>query len=68
MKQFSNTPAWGLVECPCLRCLREAGVTAWWMVVCEDCGNKRCPHMGDHRNDCTGSNEPGQVGSADGSR
>ncbi|MDM3155765.1 hypothetical protein OGW08_16980 [Citrobacter sp. Cf122] len=34
------------------------------VVVCPECGNKRCPHANDHRNDCTGSNEPGQVGSA----
>jgi hypothetical protein len=33
------------------------------MFVCETCGNKRCPHANDHRNDCTGSNEPGQPGS-----
>ena len=34
------------------------------MVVCATCGNKRCPHANDHRNECTGSNEPGQPGSA----
>ena len=34
------------------------------MVLCPKCGNKRCPHANDHRNDCTGSNEPGQPGSA----
>ncbi|WP_017383037.1 hypothetical protein [Enterobacter hormaechei] len=33
-------------------------------VVCPVCGNKRCPHANDHRNACTGSNEPGQEGSA----
>ena len=32
--------------------------------VCPECGNKRCPHANDHRNACTGSNEPGQEGSA----
>ncbi|HBZ0852725.1 TPA: hypothetical protein MJC53_12040 [Klebsiella pneumoniae] len=32
-------------------------------VVCPDCGNKRCPRANDHRNACTGSNEPGQEGS-----
>lgn len=31
--------------------------------LCETCGNKRCPHATDHRNACTGSNEPGQAGS-----
>jgi hypothetical protein len=34
------------------------------MVVCIDCGNKRCPKATDHRNACTGSNKPGQKGSA----
>lgn len=34
------------------------------LVVCPECGNKRCPHANDHRNACTGSNEPGQEGSA----
>lgn len=33
-------------------------------VVCPDCGNKRCPRANDHRNACSGSNEPGQEGSA----
>lgn len=33
------------------------------MIVCTTCGNKRCPHGTDHRNACTGSNEPGQDGS-----
>lgn len=34
------------------------------MILCPTCGNKRCPHANDHRNACTGSNEPGQAGSA----
>lgn len=34
------------------------------MVLCPTCGNKRCPHATDHRNACTGSNEPGQKGSS----
>ncbi|HEX8610216.1 MAG TPA: hypothetical protein VF800_02925 [Telluria sp.] len=33
------------------------------MILCAMCGNKRCPHAANHRNDCTGSNEPGQIGS-----
>ena len=49
--------------CPCASCVAEAGVSAWWMIVCDECGNKRCPHGTDHRHECTGSNEPGQVGS-----
>lgn len=47
----------------CLRC--EPG----WpfntrMVLCRTCGNKRCPRATDHLLGCTGSNEPGQPGSA----
>ena len=38
-------------------------VTMSMMVVCEHCGNKRCPHATDHELACTGSNEPGQPGS-----
>ena len=33
------------------------------MFVCAICGNKRCHHSDDHRNACTGSNDPGQPGS-----
>lgn len=33
------------------------------MIVCRDCGNKRCPKATNHDNECTGSNEPGQTGS-----
>ena len=34
------------------------------MILCPECGNKRCPHAAHHENACTGSNEPGQDGSA----
>lgn len=33
------------------------------MVICPDCGNKRCPKATFHVNLCTKSNEPGQKGS-----
>lgn len=37
---------------------------AWTvMILCPDCGNKRCPKASDHRLACTRSNEPGQPGS-----
>jgi hypothetical protein len=32
-------------------------------IVCEICGNKRCPHATDHRHECTKSNKYGQSGS-----
>ena len=34
------------------------------MALCPECGNKRCPKANNHRHACTGSNEPGQPGSA----
>lgn len=64
-----------LPTCQCLRCVtqREEGTVevfgmrlpadATRMFVCQVCGNKRCPHSDDHRNPCSGSNEPGQPGS-----
>jgi len=33
------------------------------MLLCPECGNKRCPKASDHELQCTGSNEPGQPGS-----
>lgn len=58
-------------QCRCLRCIRKGnlrGPTGFLlsqtqMIVCETCGNKRCPHASDHRNKCTNSNKPGQRGS-----
>ena len=64
-------------ECWCARCESEAKARliasdeltpvqalSSFMHLCPDCGNKRCPRATDHRNACTGSNEPGQAGSA----
>ncbi|HHN8545066.1 TPA: hypothetical protein ACRR0B_005013, partial [Citrobacter werkmanii] len=53
-----NTP-----DCWCRTC-RPVTVSDMRFVVCPECGNKRCPHANDHRHACTGSNEPGQEGSA----
>lgn len=50
-------------KCWCHTC-RPVTITDMRFVVCPECGNKRCPHANDHRNGCTGSNEPGQEGSA----
>ena len=51
------------MTCHCHTC-RPITMGDMRMVLCPKCGNKRCPHANDHRNDCTGSNEPGQPGSA----
>lgn len=53
-----NTP-----DCWCRTC-RPVKLNDMRFVVCPDCGNKRCPKANNHRNACTGSNEPGQEGSA----
>lgn len=50
-------------ECWCATC-RPVTMQDCRMVLCPTCGNKRCPRATDHRLDCSGSNEPGQVGSA----
>jgi len=49
----------------CLVGVMEHGlpVTMQRMIVCPDCGNKRCPKASNHRHQCTGSNEPNQRGS-----
>jgi len=56
-------------NCQCRDCLKgvndEAGlpILLTRMTLCPSCGNKRCPHADNHRNECSGSNEPGQIGS-----
>lgn len=61
MLQAGNSPV--SPDCWCRTC-RPVTMSDMRFVVCPDCGNKRCPHANDHRNVCTGSNEPGQIGSA----
>ncbi|HGH7464344.1 TPA: hypothetical protein ACG71I_000725 [Klebsiella pneumoniae] len=56
-----NSPV--IPDCWCRTC-RPVVWNDMRFVVCPDCGNKRCPRANDHRNSCTGSNEPGQEGSA----
>lgn len=61
MLHAGNSPA--NPDCWCRTC-RPVFLNDMRFVVCPDCGNKRCPRANDHRNACTGSNEPGQEGSA----
>lgn len=54
-------------KCGCWTCM-PAEVDVWGHVFkrnpgCPTCENKWCPRATDHRNECTGSNEAGQVGS-----
>lgn len=57
-----------LTGCGCFTCLDQPDLgfcnpTQMYMIVCPQCGNKRCPHATHHVHPCTGSNEPGQAGS-----
>jgi DNA-directed RNA polymerase subunit RPC12/RpoP len=61
-----------LVSCNCHACIKEfnlrSGDGLWplstsKMILCPECGNKRCPKASDHRLQCTDSNDVGQVGS-----
>ncbi len=61
MLQAGNSPVTSDGWC---RTCRPMTMSDMRFVVCPECGNKRCPHANDHKNDCTGSNEPGQEGSA----
>lgn len=54
-------------ECGCDRCQSSrpgfpGPSKPGWRYGCERCGNKRCPHHEWHGFECTGSNEPGQIG------
>jgi hypothetical protein len=60
----SPSPAEGkepMTGCQCEACYPHDPCSPR-MILCETCGNKRCPHATDHRNACTNSNEPGQPG------
>jgi hypothetical protein len=63
------------LKCDCWECrsdnvifqIQELGITLTEdmnrMFLCPKCGNKRCPRATSHREPCSGSNEPGQLGS-----
>lgn len=53
------------LKCWCNTCCKkETGeYHLFRMVLCPDCGNKRCPKATNHMLECSGSNEPGQKGS-----
>lgn len=55
--------------CWCHKCNKDVKVNGWLpynmslMILCPNCGCKRCPHASDHMLECTNSNEYGQKGS-----
>lgn len=50
-------------KCGCFSCLSKKKDTYFGFIVCKKCGNKRCPHANNHINECTDSNDVGQIGS-----
>jgi hypothetical protein len=66
MKQNEFGDRIRLPDCECEACVPQGDPfngEQMRMILCDVCGNKRCPHATDHRNACTNSNEPGQRGS-----
>jgi hypothetical protein len=55
----TNNPCW----CHTCRPIDATDPSSVYMRLCPDCGNKRCPKATDHNNECSGSNDVGQVGS-----
>lgn len=45
----------------CRQCQKDLNLPVTRMILCPDCGNKRCPQAINHRFKCTGSNEPDQT-------
>lgn len=62
-RQQRNARSWAAGLCGCWRCMSERNESRSRMILCPDCGNKRCPRASDHRLACTDSNEAGQPGS-----
>lgn len=69
-KQWIESVETEQAGCQCLGCIRGRGDTQFGvpvekaiMLICNICGNKRCPHSDWHGNGCTRSNAPGQPGS-----
>ncbi len=64
MKKYMMEGSMGANKCGCRRCIPKEQLMEYpMMIVCNICGNKRCPHATDHELQCTNSNEPGQKGS-----
>lgn len=59
VKNPGPMPSWQ--EYDCHKCAGFKATT--YMILCPECGNKRCPKASDHDLACTNSNEPGQAGS-----
>ena len=68
IERFADPPG-EAIECGCAYCLDQLPADGYpikhsrrMMVLCQKCGNKRCPHATYHGHRCTTSNKPGQPG------
>lgn len=52
-----------LNRCWCHQCHHDRGEWVQFMILCPECGCKRCPHATHHDHPCTASNDSGQAGS-----
>lgn len=52
-----------LNRCWCHQCHHDRGESVQFMILCPQCGCKRCPHATHHDHECTSSNDSGQAGS-----
>lgn len=51
-------------KCSCRKCIETNDGSIFGLavfVVCQKCGNKRCPKADDHNMKCTNSNELNQI-------
>lgn len=69
-REFADVAACGCARCDEAARMAKRECDGDWvsyisrfMILCPECGNKRCPRATSHELACTGSNEPGQEGS-----
>lgn len=53
-----------ITKCQCGTCFpyESSNPLSIRMILCQECGNKRCPKAQNHRFRCKNSNEPNQIG------
>lgn len=53
---YFNNPI-DLMHYDCVQCCKDAGAIQRYMILCPECGNKRCNKASNHRYACTHSND-----------
>jgi hypothetical protein len=60
---YDDSKAYDISLQPCCYTGASPLQRSCWMILCRECGNKRCPKATNCIFKCTGSNDPGQPGS-----